>query len=241
MLFLLKENAIIVADVHYDIEYRKDDFENLISKLEKNPPPQLILLGDIFDLLFGNVKYTKIRNSQMIQRIDDLHNRVEIIYFEGNHDFNLKSIFKNIKIIPIYQQPFLMKWQNYDILFSHGDYSIKGFFYFYRRFIGNSYVLKTLNLIDILVQNRLIKYLEKNQRKKRKCYKIERFKDIIELKLKNIQSNFFIDGHYHQGKRFNINNINYINTFSFACNQTYFIVKSKDNSIFFKSISLKDF
>ena len=237
----LKDNAIIISDVHYDVEYRKYDFEKFISKLDKNPPPQLIFLGDIFDLLFGNIKYSKNRNSEMIRKINILSQKTEILYFEGNHDFNLKDIFPQIYVIAISQQPIKMRWKNIDILFSHGDYSVKGVFYFYRRLIEKKILLRLLNIIDSIFNNRIIKNIEKNQIKKRKCYKIRSFKDIIKRKLKNVESDFFIDGHYHQGKRFNINGINYINIFSFACNQTYFIVKSKHNSIFFKSINLKDF
>ena len=238
---ILKENAVLIADVHYDIKYRRDDFENLVLKLEKNPPPQLILLGDIFDLLFGGVKYTENQNSEMIKKIDNLGKKTEIIYFEGNHDFNLKNLFSNIQIIQISKQPIKMRFRDLNILISHGDYSVQGFFHFYRRSIEKSTILNSLNFLDSKIGNRIIRKLEANQRKKRKCYKIEKFKDIIKTKLEDVDSNLFIDGHYHQGSRFTINNIGYINLFSFACNQTCFIVKSKHNSIFFENIRLKDF
>ena len=235
------ENSILISDVHYDSEYRKQDFENFLQFIEKNPPPQLIFFGDIFDLLFGNIEYLESKNQKIIQKLNFLGSKFEIIYLEGNHDFNLKSVFPNLKIIPISQQPFPMRFGKQKILISHGDFSVKGFFYFYRRFIQNSFLLKSLNFIDKLIGNKIILSLEFNQKKKQKCYEISKFKDIIKTKLKNISCDTFIDGHYHQGTRFQINNINYINLFSFACNQIYFIVKLKHNSIYIKNMSLKDF
>ena len=235
------ENSILISDVHYDSEYRKQDFENFLQFIEENPPPQLIFFGDIFDLLFGNIEYLESKNQKIIQKLNFLGSKFEIIYLEGNHDFNLKYMFPNLKIIPISQQPFLMRFGKEKILISHGDYSVKGFFHFYRRFINKSKVLKILNFINKLINGKIIKTLEIQQKKKQKCYEILNFQDIIKSKLKDISCDTFIDGHYHQGSRFKINNINYINLFSFACNQIYFIVKSKHNSIFIKNISLKDF
>lgn len=236
----LKNGAILISDVHYDLEYRKDNFEIFLSKIEKILPPQLLLLGDIFDLLFGGIKYTEKKNRDMILRLDNLGKKIEIIYFEGNHDFNLINIFSNIVIIPISKQPFQMNYLDKKILFSHGDYSVKGIYFFYRRFIQNRLFIKMVNFIDSIIGNIIIKTIEQIQESKQKCYKIESFEKIIINRLKNINSDFFIDGHYHQGITFSIKDISYINLSSFACNQSSFIVKSKQNSISLENISLKE-
>lgn len=235
----LKIDSIIISDVHYDSRYRRDDFLNFLDKIEANPPNQLILLGDIFDLLFGGIDYTIDNNRDIIKRIDELGKITEVIYFEGNHDFNLKKLFSNIKLIPISQQPMKFYFNRETILISHGDFSIKGIFFFYRRFIEKSFILSLLNRIDKLLGNRIIKKIERRQREKDRCYKIENFKDIIKSKLKSVDCSLFLEGHYHQGLMFTIDNKRYINSPSFACNQSCFIVKSKKNSIFFKNISLK--
>jgi hypothetical protein len=46
--------------------------------------------------------------------------------------------------VPISKQPMMMRYRNIEILISHGDYSIQGFFYFYRRFIEKNYVLDSV-------------------------------------------------------------------------------------------------
>lgn len=236
----LKIGSLIISDVHYDPVYRKDEFLDLIRKVEVKPPSQIILLGDIFDLLFGEIEYTIDRNREMIEKIDKLGKITEVIYFEGNHDFNLKKLFTYVKVVPISQQPMKFNFNRETILISHGDFSVKGVFFLYRRFIEKSFILFLLNYIDRLFDNSIIKSIERKQRQKDKCYKIDGFKDIIKDKLKSIDCELFIEGHYHQGLVFTMDNKRYINLPSFACNQSCFIVKSKQNSIFFENISLKD-
>jgi UDP-2,3-diacylglucosamine hydrolase len=237
----LQEEAILVSDIHYS-SFRKEHFETLLDKLEKKPPPQLILLGDIFDLLFGGIKYTEKENFEVIQKLENLGKKFEILYFEGNHDFNLKSVFKNIIVIPISKQPFLMRFGEKRVLIAHGDYRTKGFFGLYRRFIERESVLKFLNFLDSnFLQNRIIRGIERKQRPKRKCYKIKGFKDIIEREIFRIDKiDYFIEGHFHQGVQFSIGEMEYFNLHSFACNQNCFIVKSKQKSLLYKNINLED-
>jgi UDP-2,3-diacylglucosamine hydrolase len=236
----LLQNAIIVADVHYSKNYRREDFEELLLKLELSPPPQLILLGDIFDLLFGDVEYTVTENREVIERIDLLGEKCEVLYFEGNHDFNLSNLFKNVKIFPLSQQPIEMKFGDKKVLIAHGDYRGKSSFLIYRKLIEKRWLLKILNKLDILLKQKIIKEIEESQKRKRKCYKIKGFKDIIEKELVGTNSDYFIEGHYHQGYGFNIGNMGYFNLPSFACNQSCFIVKSKQKRLLYKNINLKD-
>jgi UDP-2,3-diacylglucosamine hydrolase len=146
-----------------------------------------------------------------------------------------------MKIVSIHQQPAPMRFKNINLLVSHGDYSRKGIYFFYRRIINSNFVLVALNLIDKFIGNRIIISIQEKQRLKNKCQDFDKLQNVIKEKLTNIDVDIFIDGHYHQGSSFTIGNIKYQNLFSFACNQTFFIVKSKDNSIFFKNINLKDF
>jgi UDP-2,3-diacylglucosamine hydrolase len=236
----LKEGAILISDVHYHNDFRREDFISFLEKVEERNPPQLILLGDIFELLFGGVKSTIRANQNLISKINTLSEKFEIIYFEGNHDFNLEKLFPKIEVIPIVKQPLLMKFNNLDLYLSHGDSEIGGVFYLYRRLINQNFLLKTLSFFDSIFNDLIIRKLENIQKKREKCYKIKGFKDIIKKKLKRFDGNVLIEGHYHQGIDFIVNNISYYNLSSFACNQSCFIVKSKQNTLFIKNISLKE-
>jgi UDP-2,3-diacylglucosamine hydrolase len=236
----LKEGAVLIGDVHYHADFRRDHFLEFLSKIEEILPPQLILFGDIFELLFGGVKYTEKKNVDVIKRLNRIGEKVQILYLEGNHDFNLKKLFPKLVVISIFQQPFLLKYNKKKIYISHGDSGVKGFFYFYRRVINSNFILKFISFADSVFGNPLLKILEFRQEKKRKCHKIKGFKDIIKKKLGKFGGGVWIDGHYHQGVGFNINDISYYNLFAFACNQSCFIVKSKQNTLFIKNISLKE-
>ncbi len=241
----LLENAILIADVHYHKDFRESDFLKFLNIIEANTPSQIIFLGDIFDILFGEIKYTENKNRDIIFRLNQIGKKVQILYFEGNHDFNLKSLFHNIKIIDNYHQPFQLNFKNEKIFLAHGDWgSCCSFKYsIYRKIINSSKILKFLNFFDMKIGNKIIKSLEISQIKKNKCYKIANFKDLIISKFKflNLKNGIFLEGHYHQGESFDFEKFKYINLESFACSQSYFIVKSKGNSLYLAKKRLEEF
>ena len=55
----IEQGAIFVADAHYP--NHGDDFLKLLKKIDEGEikTPQLFLVGDIFDLLFGYNDYIK--------------------------------------------------------------------------------------------------------------------------------------------------------------------------------------
>ena len=56
-------------------------------------------MGDIFDFISGESKYFIQQNSDAINLLNKLSKDIEIIYLEGNHDYNLKIIFPNMEVI----------------------------------------------------------------------------------------------------------------------------------------------
>ncbi|EAH5875068.1 UDP-2,3-diacylglucosamine diphosphatase, partial [Campylobacter coli] len=46
-------------------------------------------MGDIFDLLIGEISATHEFAKPYIKLLEELALKMEIIYLEGNHDFNL--------------------------------------------------------------------------------------------------------------------------------------------------------
>ncbi|EAH4734534.1 TPA: metallophosphoesterase, partial [Campylobacter jejuni] len=94
-----------MADAHEN-EQRKGFWEFLQAlKKGKISTPQLILIGDIFDLLIGEISATHEFAKPYIELLEELALKIEIIYLEGNHDFNLSCFFKRVKIFNLQEQP----------------------------------------------------------------------------------------------------------------------------------------
>jgi len=83
----IKEHALFIADAHYP--HHGDAFLTLLNDLESKElkTPQLFLMGDIFDLLFGHNHYIQTFSTEAIERLQRLSKTMEIHYLEGNHDF----------------------------------------------------------------------------------------------------------------------------------------------------------
>lgn len=51
----IKEGALFIADAHDSVE--RAFFFDFLVYVNQNPPSQLFLMGDMFDLLVGSVSY----------------------------------------------------------------------------------------------------------------------------------------------------------------------------------------
>ena len=231
--FILKEGAFVIADAHYSLQnsHFYNFLEAIISK--KLQPTQLILLGDIFDALFGEIKQTHKQNFKAINLLNELSKSLEIIYFEGNHDFNLKELFPKITILSRQEQPTLFLFESKKVALLHGDYKMGFGYEIFSFLIRNYFILKILEGINFLCFNCVVKKLYRHLDKKDNCKKIAKFYDIIKHRYTNKNGfDFIIEGHFHQNRSFDFNGFVYINLASFACNQRYFIVKStQDNKL----------
>ncbi len=87
----IKEGAFVVSDAHYS-HHRPQLLDFLKEIHSKNlQPTQLLLMGDIFDTLFGGIPNTIQTNQEAVKLLNDISLEIEVIYLEGNHDFNLKK------------------------------------------------------------------------------------------------------------------------------------------------------
>ncbi len=220
MCLELKEGAVFIADAHYPNHKREEflDFLNSIY-LGKIYATQLILMGDIFDLLVGNSSYLKNRFKDEIALLENIASKIEVIYLEGNHDFYLKPIFNRVKIFPIDKQPLYMKYSNLVVALSHGDNILMPLKYkIYTRLIRNPLILKILP--DLIA-----KYKLKSMSKKRICKDIPNFENRVKDIKKYYKADIIIEGHYHQDKIYD----NYYALPSFACSLKY--ARAKDKKI----------
>ena len=223
----LKEGAFFLSDAHYS--YQRPELLNFLKAIhsKKLSPTQLIFMGDIFDTLFDNVPYTQKRNLEAIKILNEISLRLEVIYLEGNHDFNLCEIFPDAKVFGIKKQPLQVTYNGKKVLLAHGDFNSTFFYKIYTKVVRTSTVTYLLNILDLISGHFIMKRLDKYLSKKDDCKEFIGFKDFIKKRLDTKHScDWFIEGHFHQNKTIKLNDFNYVNLAAFACNQRYFIVKS---------------
>ncbi|MDD5372070.1 MAG: UDP-2,3-diacylglucosamine diphosphatase [Sulfurimonas sp.] len=223
----IKNGAFVVADAHYS--HNRPQFLEFLKSiaLKELNPSQLILMGDIFDALFGEIPYTHKKNQEAIKLLNEISLIVEVVYLEGNHDFNLKNIFPHVKIFPISSQPVACRFENKTVLLAHGDIESDLGYKIYSSLIRNPLVLSVLRVVDSLSGHSILKRLDLYLDKKDDCKEFMGLQKFMSDRLdEKYKCDYFVEGHFHQNKTVKLKNFRYFNLGAFACNQRYFIVKS---------------
>ena len=224
MYLSIKQDSIFVADSHFNEKNR--ELLTLLKKVESKEiiTSQLFLMGDIFDFISGESRYFIKQNIEVINLLNKLSNEIEIIYLEGNHDYNLKSVFPKIEVIKRENQPLIAKYEDKTVSLAHGDNFINWKYDLYCKFIRNTIFLRIMNFIDI---NFFIsKKIENALVKKNICHKMKNFEEIVSKRVKNYNTDIVIEGHYHQGNSYFMDEKRYINIPSLCCQKKYVTIKS---------------
>jgi len=214
----IKEKALFIADAHYP--HHGDTFLTLLKKIETQTvkTPQLFLMGDIFDLLFGYNNYIKSFSQEGIALLNRLSTKLEIIYLEGNHDFCLKEIFPHIKVYSRAEQPIHFQLNNQDVYLSHGDSYETGFGYnLYSKILRNRTTLTLLKPFEKQIIDHRIKKLKA----KKICGNFKGYQKRFDAIRNHYPKNsLIIEGHFHQG----LVHENYISLPSLACQSSVAVV-----------------
>ena len=225
----LLEGAIFLSDAHYSFKHsRLLDFLKAL-RLQEIQTPQLILMGDIFDLLFGGISTTIERNQEAIELINTLSDNIEILYLEGNHDFNLTSIFPGVKVFTLQQQPLIAHFKEQRVALAHGDFKGPRLYRLYTAIIRKSWVLKVLHLINTIGRGFIIKRLDSRLEHKNECREIAGFETLTQERLSRSyleDFDLFIEGHFHQDRSFMVGACLYTNLPAFACTPDYMRLSS---------------
>jgi UDP-2,3-diacylglucosamine hydrolase len=229
---ILRSGAILVADAH--CAPWRTTFLDFLHALEHEEilTPQLILMGDVFDLLFGPIEATHLLNAEGIALLNRLSHKIEIVYLEGNHDFLLGDLFPRIRVIPRQQQPWITTFEGKTLALSHGDSSMGWGYGLYTFLIRSRSILGTLHALDRVGGGYIVRELEKAMKSKIHCKTIEKFETLVSERLKGQKLDgvdILIEGHFHQNKSFDFPGLHYINLAAFACNERYFSVQSSQN------------
>ena len=215
----IKEGAIFVADSHYP--HHGDAFLILLQKLSSGEiqTSQLFLMGDNFDLLFAYNDYIQTFSQEAITLLRELSKKIEIHYFEGNHDFLLKDIFPHISVYSKQQQPQLFLLDEKKVALSHGDiYGLPLPYHIFSFLIRNKFLITALKPFSkFLIDDRMIKLSEKTI-----CRNYDGFEERVHEILKSYKNiDIVIEGHYHQGKKIG----KYISLPSLACQDKIAIIE----------------
>lgn len=194
----IKENAIFIADSHYP--HHGDAFLQLLQKLKNGEvkTSQIFLMGDNFDLLFGYNEYIQTFSSEAIMLLQKLSKRVEIHYFEGNHDFCLNELFSDMKVYSREEQPIMFTLGKKEVAISHGDKYVTGFGYdLYCKILRNKTTITLLKPFEkAIIDHRMKKLSQKNI-----CQDFYDFEKRVEAILENYtEADMVIEGHFHQSK-----------------------------------------
>ena len=224
----IQENSLFIADSHYP--HHGDSFLKLLKKLENEEvkTPQLFLMGDNFDLLFGHNDYIKTFSNEAITLLQKLSKKLEIHYFEGNHDFCLKELFPDIKVYTRKEQPIMFTLDYKKVAMSHGDKYVTGFGYdLYCSVLRNKITLTLLKPFEKAIIDHWMKKLSQ----KHICKPLHKFEKKVEKILEHYRdADIVIEGHFHQAKVID----KYISLPSLACQGQVAMVK--DGKVVFTSL-----
>lgn len=197
-MITIEEQALFIADSHYP--HHGNAFLDLLQKLENGEfqTSQLFLMGDNFDLLFGYNDYIKTFSQEAIALLQTLSKKMEIHYFEGNHDFCLKEVFPQMNVYSRDQQPVAFQLDDKKVAISHGDKYVTGFGYdLYCKVLRNRTTLTLLMPFERLIINHRMRKLSK----KNICFAFHGFEKRVEQILENYaETDLVIEGHFHQSK-----------------------------------------
>lgn len=229
---ILRPGAILVADAH--CAPWRTPFLDFLRAIERDEilTPQLVLMGDIFDLLFGPIEATHLLNAEGIALLNRLSYRLEIVYLEGNHDFLLSSLFPRIKVIPRSEQPWITTFEGRTVAFSHGDSAMGQGYELYTFLIRSRGILGMLRALDKMGKGFIVRRLERAMGKKVHCKPIEGFEQLAVERIKRQKLDgidMLIEGHFHQNRSIEMPGLRYVNIAAFACNERYFSVQSSQN------------
>ncbi|HEY9190581.1 MAG TPA: metallophosphoesterase [Sulfurovum sp.] len=210
-MFEIQENAVFIADSHYP--HHGDAFLSLLKRIDSGEirTPQLFLMGDNFDLLFGYNDYIQTFSKEAITLLQRLSKKLEIHYFEGNHDFCLEELFPDIQVYSREQQPVMFRADKTKVAISHGDKYATGFGYdLYCKLLRNKTTLTLLKPFEkAIIDHRMKKLSQKHI-----CFTFHGFEKRVEEILENYRdADMVIEGHFHQCKTLG----KYISLPSLAC------------------------
>lgn len=207
----IQKGAIFIADSH--AQNGRDALLGALKRLRdsRKIPPQIFFMGDIANMLVGNLKTSREKNADLIRAIEVLGESSQVFYFEGNHDFALEKILPNAQKFARDAQPVLARFGAKKGLLAHGDIFCGAKYEIYIRTLTSNAARFALNALDLASFGRIYNVLEKQISRKKlrildsesKAQKILKSRALAYknyLDSRNLGADFIIEGHFHLGK-----------------------------------------
>lgn len=116
--------ALFVSDIHIHAanDPKAGLFAHFLEECASRSLSHLFLVGDIFDLWIADREYFRSTYKTVIDQIVTLKKKgVEIFYFEGNHDLDLKIYWQQELGVKVFEGPTYFDLLGRTIRVEHGD------------------------------------------------------------------------------------------------------------------------
>lgn len=247
-----------ISDIHVK---EPNDFgclllKDFFAKSNAKEGDEIFLVGDIFDLMIGDhVEYLSLYSDFFNQLKVSASKGVKIHFFEGNHDFHLRKLFKRFcklnnvseDLIRIYQGPLFTEISGKKIHVSHGDDieidnpSYKA----YKRVVNNPFMkfvanyIMPFSLLNFIGTRASNKSRNRNQKK----YEIrddknvmEKFRESFRREIKRRPVDILVCGHSHVKDDYTFEEARYLNV-GYARLEKTFLKISDDGQIDFVNLA----
>jgi UDP-2,3-diacylglucosamine hydrolase len=116
--------AIFLSDVHLgsSADANAALLIRLLQSMENGEWTHLFLLGDIFDLWIADHRYFTGKFASVLAQLQNLKKSgVEIHYFEGNHDLDLRPFFERKLGWIVHERAQVLTLDHWTVRIEHGD------------------------------------------------------------------------------------------------------------------------
>lgn len=203
----INEDAVFIADAHW-----KAGDGALLECLDSLQCSQVFLMGDIAQMLVGNLPSSIESNNALLDRIKSLSERTLVYWLEGNHDFGLEALgcaLPRVRFVPRAHQPIIATYKDQIISLAHGDLFLNKRYRFYIGVLNSPFGLGLLRCVDWLSRGWVYRTLQKSIDSKHIrafrgeseafCLKrIESYKTYF-LRRYSTMPQVIIEGHFHLG------------------------------------------
>lgn len=208
---IMNTNTLIISDLHLGSSVCRDRL--IIKILNQWKFNRLIILGDAFDSHL--IKRLKKKHLEVIDKINEIHKRAEVIWIKGNHDEFLLDTIARVVNATIYDE-YYFQLGNEKFLALHGH----RFDYYLRKHPVIGGILCCIyNIIQSLEGDnpRIAAYLKQRSKIWMNANKQISDKAILYFKNKyKINEGIVICGHTHLSGEIKQENMTYINTGSWT-------------------------
>ena len=187
--------SVFIADAH--LRNPDDDNYRLLLRFLsdlRGSTKTLFILGDLFEFWVGYNEKSFPHYQPVLDSLRKLtESGVEIVYFEGNHDFHLGRFFSEILRATIYPSPAILNLDGKQVYVCHGD-QINSQDYGYRffRFLLHNRAMK--ELFPLFPPALVFQIADNLSRRSKSCHRERNTKKDYKSLLTNFAENKFQNG-----------------------------------------------